>query len=145
MEEEINEKEKQVTPMVRPVFLTIICVLTFLGSGLMAISFFFTGIFHELVLKVVENPEFKMPGVELFQKTAAWAFVTASIFYTISVIGGIFMWNLKKVGFHLYTAAQIGLLFLSSYYIYPGGLPTGDLLFATTFVLLYAMHLKIMQ
>lgn len=145
MTEEPNEPQKQVLPPGRPVFLSIICVLTFLGSGFMAMSFFFSGVFHQTILKISQSPGFQIPGIELFQNTPPWTFIIGSIFYAISLIGGIFIWNLKKIGFHLYTTSQIALLFLTSFYVYPGGLPSGDLLFTSSFVLLYSMHLKIMQ
>lgn len=145
MNEENNEQEKRVLPPVRPVFLSIICILTFIGSGFMAMSFFFSGIFHQLIIQITRQPEFQLPGMEMFENTPAWAFVTGSVFYLISFLGGIFIWNLKKVGFHLYTSSQIALLFLTSFYVYPGGLPSGDLLFTSSFILLYSMHLRIMK
>ncbi|MHC1708300.1 MAG: hypothetical protein AB9842_12385 [Bacteroidales bacterium] len=145
MTEENQEQEKQAFPPVRPVFLSIICIFTFLGSGFMAMSFFFAGTFHDLIIKITREPEFQLPGVEIFQNTPAWAFLAGSILYLTSLCGGIFIWNLKKIGFHIYTSSQIALLFLTSFYVYPGGLPSGDLLFTSTFILLYSMHLRIMR
>jgi hypothetical protein len=145
MTEETHEQEKQVRPPARPVFLSVICILTFIGSGFMAMSFFFSGVFHDLIVKLSKSPELQFPGMELFQYTQPWAFLTGTLFYLASLAGSIFMWNLRKIGFHIYTSSQLALIFLTTFFIYPGGLPSGDLLISSTFILIYFMHLRFMR
>ena len=71
-------------------------------------------------------------------------FITA-LLYAVTVGGAILMWNLRKNGFHIYTIAQI-LQVLAPMYFYHLPSPSFlDIIISGTFVMLYAMHLKIMK
>lgn len=146
MAEDPQELQRQVVHQRRPVFLTILCILTFTGSGLMMMFFLNTGVFYDLSVQLSEILDTKSPGIRnLIRNTPPWVFLVGAILHAVSLLGGIFCWHLRKIGFHLYTIAQISLLFLTSFFIFPGGLPSGDLLFTSSFILLYALHLRIMK
>ncbi len=138
-------EQRQAIPPGRPAFLTFLCILTFIGSGMLTFSFFFAGLFRPMIVKITELPEFKLPGMEVFKNTPSWVFLLGAVLYAFSLAGSILIWNLRKMGFHVYTVAQIALLFLSTFLIYPGGLPSGDLLFTASFILFYGMHLRFMK
>jgi hypothetical protein len=65
--------------------------------------------------------------------------------YGISLMGAILMWNLKKIGFHLYAIAQIIVLILQQIYLPSLPFPAMELLVTTLFIVLYARHLKLMH
>ncbi|MCX6273336.1 MAG: hypothetical protein NTU44_19370 [Bacteroidetes bacterium] len=143
--EELQESNRPEPVRSRPVFLSVLCIMTFIGSGFIFFSFLFVWAFYRLILEMADLPQFQMPGIEIFKNSPRWVFFAGAVFYGASFIGAILIWHLKKAGFHVYTLAQIALLFLTSLFMYPGGLPSGELLFSLFFVLLYAMHLRFMK
>lgn len=72
-------------------------------------------------------------------------FVIATLLMAVSLLGAIFMWNLRKIGFHLYASSQIIYLILP--FIYFSGEANHMLNVITTalFVYLYARNLAIMR
>ncbi|MCD4745786.1 MAG: hypothetical protein K8R58_05760, partial [Bacteroidales bacterium] len=72
-------------------------------------------------------------------------FVTGLIFYTVSLFGAIQMWKLKKIGFHLYTVAQILLLILPVTYIKSYDFSYIELLLTGAFIIAYSTNLKYMS
>ncbi|MCD4747483.1 MAG: hypothetical protein K8R58_14395, partial [Bacteroidales bacterium] len=96
----------------RPDLLTVLCILTFIGSGIRAFSSFFISISYNEAITFWEETEFNIPEMEIIMSGGKGFFVTGFIFYTVALFGAIQMWKLKKIGFHLYTVAQILLLIL---------------------------------
>lgn len=155
-----------VHPKPRPALLTVLCVLTFIGSGLslmgnlmsMFISpfmdFFDPSMFDEAFSHLGNNPGDKL--VEEMLNIAILAMdniVTISllkfIFSALSIVGAIYMFKLKKLGFYLYIAAQVGFLaigpiilgwnlFVSISIFFSG-------FFSILFIALYAINLKHMS
>lgn len=130
----------------RSPLLTLLCILTFTGSGLAAFSFLMIGLFYPVFIEATKTSKLAFPevGVVLLN-TPPWAFLLAGFSYTLSLAGALLMWKLRKFGFHAYTLAQFSLLFVTTFAIYPREFAAGDLLFSTMFVLLYATHLRLMK
>ncbi len=63
----------------------------------------------------------------------------------VSLTGAIFMWDLKKAGFHIYTIAQILLLIVPKLFIPNLPFPGMELLISFLFVFYYSRFLKIME
>jgi len=144
--EETFSPETEIKAPVRPAVLSLLCILTFIGSGLAAFSFLMMGLFYPAFVEVSMTSKMALPEVGIIIKnTPPWAFLLAGLSYTISLSGALMMWKLRKTGFHAYTLAQFSLLFITTFAIYPRELAGGDLLFSTMFVLLYASHLKLMK
>ena len=115
----------------RPVMLSVLCVLTWLGAAIELISF--RGLREAPLENTYET------------------FLLISVLCSIAAVAGaIFMWNLKRAGFYLYTAAQqiqvaiIVALFFSGSMSFFGGIAT-QVLIKITFIVLYSRFLKIFR
>ena len=120
---------------VRPTFLTVLCILTFIGSG--------WGLINNLFQLVMFTPErlvaqiqqiTNMAGaeaqpswfssimsssLEVLQTTIMHGkaiYSLAALCAVISLIGAFMMYKLKRNGFSLYAIAQIGQLFILPIY-----------------------------
>ena len=121
---ENSENNNKVASIERPGFLTFLCILTFISSGMGSISAFFMGIsqeqlkqsFNEIMATLVKiNPNvdeaMKAELLNMFQ--AGWAyFLPTLLFSAVSFSGAVLMWNMKKTGFHVYALSNLGLLFV---------------------------------
>lgn len=129
----------------RPPGLTILCILSFIGSGGSAISsFFVAGAFNLIPLAVKQTP---VADAEALLKMITTAgplfFFFMGILYLISLAGAIYMFKLRKTGFHLYTVAQLCMLILPSLMISGFELPVSNLLLTGSFILAYAVNIRL--
>lgn len=129
----------------RPGFLTFLCILTFIGSGFGLLG----NLLYVFVAKDLasypspfSNPMFE----EMLLKMAEvepWKYAVLALLSALSILGAVFMLYMKKHGFHMYSAAQILLLFLSPLLmlnsINPG---FWSIIFTVLFIGLYALHYK---
>lgn len=90
----------------RSVFLSVLCILTFICSGSFVFGYLFTTVFSGLNNSSVTLISLLVPkysfNLGVFGLIAAGA----------SLYGAIRMWNLEKIGFYIYAAGQIVLLIL---------------------------------
>lgn len=106
----------------RPEFLKIICILSFICCGLMILIYTlgtFTLALNEDTIGgfwdnvVQSNPQLKdLDPIEFFHQVGMVCLdcLVANIF---SLVGVIMMWRLEKLGFVIYTIAEIVPYFLS--------------------------------
>lgn len=155
-----------VHPRPRPVLLTVLCVLTFIGSGfgvfgnLMAmfaspfLEFLQPSIFEEAFSHLGNNPSDQFIKQALDMGVLAldnFLGITLSkfIFYALSLVGAIMMFQMKKIGFYLYIVAQVGFLFIGPVFLGWNLFVSMALLFSgffsVLFIALYAIHLKHMS
>ena len=109
----------------RPTFLTVICILTFIGSGLGTLNNIYGYLTPEKSVQAMEILKTRMPAnsstdrgnrfaeqmakgpnvftVENF-KIVALGGIIAGI---LCLIGAIMMWNLKKPGFYAYVLGTV--------------------------------------
>lgn len=131
----------------RPLLLTVLCILTFIGSGLNIFSSLFIGFFFEqfvsVALEIAEK--FNLPGVEAITQAPRAFFYSSALFYIGSLAGAVLMWNLKKVGFHMYTVSQILLIIAPMYFMKLQGPSLLDVILSALFVILYSIHLRLMR
>jgi hypothetical protein len=111
----------------RPTFLTVLCILTFIGSGL-GILLNLLGIFGIGALSSLAST-YGAPADAGVMKP-----ILMLIFSAGSLYGAILMWNLKKMGFYLYVAAQVLLVAFGFTWI--------GLFFAALFIVLYVLNFK---
>jgi hypothetical protein len=150
----------------RSTFLTVLCVLTFIGSG--------TGALSGLVSLCTFDPEAMVKQVEatslLMEEGGPWLkyalgssvellLVTAEhgraihgfslLFSLLSLAGAIEMFRLRRRGFFLYAVAQVASLFVLPCYAGFSLIVTislfGTALLAALFIALYAVNLKQMR
>jgi hypothetical protein len=148
----------------RSTFLTVICVLTFIGSGWGTIraigSYVNAGKIAAMAAERVSKVESKIdvgtaPGFvklilssldnispDWIRKSAVIQFLS----HILTLAGAILMWNLKKTGFYVYIAGVV-VLVLSPLVLGKTGF-TGagsQALIGVIFIALYAANLKQMK
>ena len=141
--ESLNPSQKE--PFKRSDLLTVLCVLTFIGSGLAAFSNLFIFLSFEEMLTIVDEYEVEIPGFDMMMSGGRRFFITGFILYTFSWVGALQMWKLRKIGFHLYTGAQIFILILPVAMIVSYQFSIFSLLFTAVFIAGYAINLKFMK
>lgn len=96
----------------RPDVLKLLCILTFIGSGLAGLANLFIWSSFDEIQNIMEDIELNLPEMKLLLSGGKQFFIAGFFLYSVSLAGAIQMWKLKKIGFHLYTASQIFLLIL---------------------------------
>jgi len=125
----------------RPALLTFLCILSFIGSGLLAFSNLFVYLNFDLVTHTIQQIDWSVWDLDpaiILSVDKVYFFLTG-LLNIISFIGVRYLWRLRKSGFHVYTLSQILLLIVSTIYVYrpSGQFPTFDLLLSSMFILLY--------
>ncbi|NQV02685.1 MAG: hypothetical protein HQ542_08575 [Bacteroidia bacterium] len=131
----------------RSQLLTILCIFTFIGSGLNTFSSLFIASFFDTFLVVAEEfgERFNLSGLEMLLNATPGFFLISGILYFGSITGAVMMWQLRKAGFHVYTIAQILLLITPMYFLKMSGPSILELLFSGLFIILYSTQLKQMR
>ena len=155
----------------RPTFLTVLCILTVIGSGWGVLSQLFSLLFTNLVDVSAQTEQLNtmmdnmesgagtsfLSGIlsssqEVMQATMMHAKSIAVISLVLSLLslcGAILMFSLRRIGFYIYTVAQLLLLFVVPYFagfsmiVVMGMLFSA--LFTVVFIILYALNLKAMR
>ena len=147
------ETPEQTPPQERPTWLIVLCVLTFIGSGLSCLGyFFFVAGYHTFLPQVMEQTRNTIvsiygDNVDVSQALTLQPrgyYLLLCLLYAASVTGAAFMLALRKVGFHLYTIAQ-ALLLVAPVLIVHLPFDFLGMLVSIAFVLLYATFLKQMR
>jgi len=143
---ELQEEEKKNT---RPELLKILCILTFVGSGLALFSDIFMFFTIDIIKEYFNNglldflsKDMDAEVLEIIFNVNPIYFIFQSILFALTIYGTYLMWNLKKIGFHLYTIGQIILLILPQVFIPSLPFPTFNLLISLIFIFLYAKNLQ---
>lgn len=166
--------DSEIIPPQRPVFLKVLCMLTFIGSGYgiinSAVTYFnadtISKVFVDVKTKMnddlakkknVDKPEkvylinnimnhaSVLSTPENLRKTAIGNIVTS----ILCLIGAVLMWNLLRAGFYIYTLGTIISIILPFYLFgsnFLTNLSAGFLGFiGILFVIFYAMNIKSMK
>jgi hypothetical protein len=132
----------------RPVFLTILCVLTFISAGMGALSAITTPLFSDVMVGMVNSSpifEEKMRPEIIMVLQAGWGYYLATFIFAVgSLIGAIMMWNMRKMGFHFYALSNLGLLFVPTLFLQ---IQVGmeSILMTLAFMGFYGVYLKLMK
>lgn len=128
-------------------FLKFLCILTFLGSGLAMMAYFIIGAFYDVFLSADMKPlgEDEQELIRLMLSAGKTFFLLSAFLYALSLYGAILMWKLRKIGFHLYSLAQIVLLILPLLYIQGFRMPFVTILVTVTFIFGYSTFLRSMS
>lgn len=142
-----EEKDSAPTTVKRPGGLTVICILTFIFSVLSTISFLFCSLYYTYLPELIKNSPYSkdIPGIDALTHASIWFYILNAILFGVSLAGAILMYRLRKVGFHLYTVAQILLLILPLYYMPGFKSDFSNITITTVFILIYATNLRIMK
>lgn len=145
--EELQTNNEPKPAGLRPARLTVLCILTFIGSGMnLFSSLIFAGMYDTFMPVMMDLAEkFELPGREMLTMTTPAFLLVNALLYVGSIVGAIFMFRLQKTGFHIYTISQILLLISPMYFLKLPGPGIPELIFTGLFILLYSTHLKQMQ
>ncbi len=136
----------------RPDFLKILCILSFIGSGLSLVSNLLMFMTIDIVREYYQNGMFDfleenmdLNVLDVLVSINSTYFILQALVFALAIYGTYTMWNLKKLGFHIYVIAQIILLILPQVFLPGLPFPTFELIISTIFVLLYAKNLQFMS
>ena len=133
----------------RPELLTILCILTFIGSGtsLLANGVLYL-MFDQLKELIEQQSVFSLMGSDVdlsfLLDIKSGFFLSQLLIYTLSLYGAVQMFQLRKIGFHLYTIAQIALLIIPKIFVPVLPFPFFELMVSAVFVYLYYKNLHLM-
>jgi len=151
MSEEITDST--VEPGKRPVFLTVLCILSFIAAGF-GILGYITAItamgavssVGSSAMDALEGMEgVDMDAIESLKSTApsagmTWAYIIVGFLTTIvSLLGVLKMWKLKKQGFMLYVGASVVSMIMGIVY---SGFGIFGLIIPIAFIVMYYLNLK---
>lgn len=134
----------------RPELLTLLCILTFIGSGTSFIANFLLFFMIDQVKEVISQQEtFSFLGSEvdfsfIINIQPLFFLIQASL-YIVSIYGAFQMFQLRKQGFHIYTIAQVILLIVPKIFIPVLPFPFFELMVSTVFIFLYYKNLEFMS
>ncbi|MRT93105.1 hypothetical protein [Ancylomarina sp. 16SWW S1-10-2] len=160
-----------VTPKKRPTFITVLCILSLIGSGGFGLlqTLYQYATFDDTYPQQVEQIEMGIEQMEdagmdsgIFYDMAVNGLITLEktkenltpmtatnvLFALFSLLGVFLMFKLKKNGFYLYTVANLFWMLVPLYFIGPeiGMIMLGFIAFTTIlFIILYAVNLKHME
>ncbi|PWL24751.1 MAG: hypothetical protein DCO96_13200 [Fluviicola sp. XM-24bin1] len=125
----------------RPAFLTVLCILTFIGSGLSALIYLLATIAFGVVGGMFES----IPGMDVFADAGMAFFAIYFVLAAVSLFGAIQMWKLKKNGFYMYAGANVVGFLLPMFMI--EGMPFNVMgfVFLALWITLYGLNLKHMS
>lgn len=129
----------------RPPLLTVLCILTFIGSGLSTVSFLAASLFYELFMEQLEVVYINMPESTFLLDIPRDFFVISFFLSAFSLAGALLMWHLRKIGFHIYTSSQLVYLVLPMVYFGGETNPMLNIILTALFVYLYARNLRFMH
>jgi hypothetical protein len=153
----------------RPQFLTVLCILTFIGAGFGLLM----GLWHLMTAGETQaaaamlngmadsasSEMGDMPGMESMNslmdgamKAAKYAYVLAGVEIVtnlLCLLGAVMMWKQKKTGYFLYVAGQLTAIILPIVLVGFGGIFGGIMIlmaiFPIAFIIMYGLNLKHMN
>ena len=145
--EEIQTNPGQENKPSRPNLLNILCILTFIGSGMNLISSLMISVFYDqfTILSESISQSFHLPELEMLLEGKPVFFAISALIYAGCITGAILMWKLKKTGFHIYTVFQILLILSPMYFFHLPSPSLLDIILSGIFVTLYSLNLKFMS
>ena len=129
----MNEDRKN-----RSVFLSALCILTFIGSTASFFGYFLASVFFKKASEIIIKYS-NWNSVETISPLYFTLFMALS---AISLIGAIRMWKLHRDGFFVYTISQLILLFLPVIWIDWKSFSVTGAIFTVVFVGGYGLNWK---
>lgn len=166
-----NPFDEQQNKLQRPTFLLVLCILTFIGSGWGTLSNLFSVFTAGLTDSSMQMEHYSslLNGMDQETGSAVLSDILSStmaslqatfvhareiavvslVLSVISLLGAILMFQLRRIGFYLYTAVQILALFVLPYFagfsMYVLVVMFFSGLISLIFIILYAVNLKYMS
>ena len=122
----------------RPLFLSALCLLTFIGSSIGFVGYFLAALFFEKVSELI----IKYSSWHSTEAISPLYFTLLMALFALSLTGAIRMWKLHRDGFYLYIFAQLAILFIPVLWIDWQAFSTTNTIFTAIFVTGYGMNRK---
>jgi hypothetical protein len=129
----------------RPTTLTVLCIISFIGSGLAFFTYSMVSLSYDEFMTALEDAEFNIPQFEIIRQATKGFFISGMLLYAGSLIGVSLMWRLKKAGFHFYTVSQLLIAIHPWAFLKLDNFPLLSVMASVIFILLYGYHLKYMN
>lgn len=145
MDEQEQPVQNETTPNI--VLLKVLCVFTFVGSGLGLVSYGIIGLIHNYFsrnLALIPDEQNRELIAMMLSAGRIFFFLNA-VLYAASFVGAVFLWRMKKTGFHFYTASQLLLLILPMAFIKGFPMPGTNIFLTILFIWGYSGFLKFMK
>jgi FtsH-binding integral membrane protein len=120
----------------RPGLLTVLCILTFIGSGLGTLFMLLATVGMGALMESI-------PGLGAAMAGGTAYFAIGTVLAAASLYGAIQMWKLKKMGFFIYAGASVVSIILPLVF----GLPFSAMgaVIPVLFIVLYYLNVKHMN
>ena len=137
----------------RPVFLTVLCILSFIAAGFAIIGY--VGVITVRgAASAITSGMSGLEGMEGMDEAIAaatpsasmtWAYIIVGFLTTIvSLVGVLKMWKLKKQGFMIYTGSTVVSLIMGI--VYSGiGASVAGIVISAAFIVMYYLNVKHMS
>ncbi|HKI88788.1 MAG TPA: hypothetical protein VKA38_07170 [Draconibacterium sp.] len=122
----------------RPVFLSALCVLTFIGSTIAFLSYFLASVFFDKTAEII----IKYSSWSSVEQISPMFFTALMVLYAFSLTGAIRMWKRHREGFYLYTFAQLVILFLPVIWVNSQSFSVTNAIFSLIFIFGYGINWK---
>ncbi len=159
---ELLDSQKTEASGKRPSFLTVLCILTFVGAGFGIIG----GLFGILTMGTMERTmtaansltQGSPIGID-FENAYRWmkiAQVLNLVGSALCLAGALFMWNVRKLGFYIYVPGQVLPIigsFMTMNSVFGGSIlgnfgiamTVFSMIFPIAFIIMYGLNLKHMR
>jgi len=134
----------------RPRLLAVLCILTFIGSGMTLFSDATVYVFFDNFQSIFAS----QPNLNFLGNTINMGsllninplfFLFQALLAAMALTGARLMWNFRKIGFHIYAMAQILILIIPKFFITGLPFPAFELSLSALFTYLYFKHLSLMH
>lgn len=125
----------------RSSFLTTLCILTYIGSGLAFIANVIFALNYATVVNFVEKTGQTTSSI----LPSSTHYYINAIFALFSLIGAFLMWGRRKKGFYIYSIAQVLISVFPVIILGENGISTFAIIISGLFIFLYALSYKEFQ
>ena len=122
----------------RPPFLSALCILTFVGSTIGFVAYFFAAILFEQTAELI----IKFSSWHSVEVISPIYFIFLCLLYGISFSGAVLIWKFHQIGIFLYAASQVIILFLPVVWISWQAFSVTNLIFTAVFIGAYFWNRK---
>mgnify|MGYP001097628272 CR=1 FL=1 len=122
----------------RPDFLSGLCLLTFIGSGVTFVGYFLASLFFAEVTELI----IKYSSWHTVKPISPLYFTVLMALSALSLTGAIRMWKLHRDGLFLYLFAQLTILFLPAVWINWQAFSMTNAIFTSVFIVGYLLNWK---
>ncbi len=122
----------------RSPFLSALCILTFIGSGIGFLGYFYLSLFFEKASGLIVS----IGNIQSMDKVTPCYFLILMVLYALSLTGAIRMWKLHRDGYFLYITVQLLILFLPVVQLGWGAFYFTNAIFTMVFIVGYSLNYK---